>query len=349
MQTIPTVACQCNSSVSRERARTFNAWLFVFCHTGGERLHAQPPHFSSPVIKDPFVAAGLFSFLEALDLSDVTLEREARLYSVLVHMISRHADRGGVPGRGKRRIGSGEGVVGISRRAFYGERNPPSAPRHRKPEQVSSSARLSCRRGASSPRLCDPETGRSCPPPPLPRSSHRRRQLGGGLCRPESLHPVLWNNPRLYPRPLPPQQSSTRHPSPLALTLPLDSQRSRCTLPGEVLNLMIHLYRPRLRRYPRHRQQRGVSLQGRHAGRPLARSLHGSPEAAARDRGWRRLLRIPGRQHARRPRGHPGPRRRVPHPAKLFGLRHHGALAPSRATSVPSPPVIPLTFSGTTT
>jgi len=50
------------------------------------------PHFSSPVIKDPFLAACILSFLDALDLSDITVEREARLYSVLAHMISRHAD-----------------------------------------------------------------------------------------------------------------------------------------------------------------------------------------------------------------------------------------------------------------
>lgn len=54
------------------------------------------PHFSSPVIKDPPVSAGILRFLRALELSDITIERETLLYSVIAHMILRHADRKGV-------------------------------------------------------------------------------------------------------------------------------------------------------------------------------------------------------------------------------------------------------------
>ncbi len=51
------------------------------------------PHFSSPVIKDTALAASILSFLKALDLSDLSLERESLLLSVLSHMVARHADQ----------------------------------------------------------------------------------------------------------------------------------------------------------------------------------------------------------------------------------------------------------------
>lgn len=51
------------------------------------------PHFSSPVIKDTDLAASILSFLKALDLSDLSLERESLLLSVLSHMVARHADQ----------------------------------------------------------------------------------------------------------------------------------------------------------------------------------------------------------------------------------------------------------------
>jgi AraC-like DNA-binding protein len=65
------------------------------------------PHFSSPVIKDRPLSTGILSLLKALDLSDVTIERETFLYSVIAQMISRHADRKGVfppPKRTEKRV-----------------------------------------------------------------------------------------------------------------------------------------------------------------------------------------------------------------------------------------------------
>jgi len=65
------------------------------------------PHFSSPVIKDPLLSTGILSLLKALDLSDVTIERETLLYSVIAQMISRHADTKGIspaPKRVERRV-----------------------------------------------------------------------------------------------------------------------------------------------------------------------------------------------------------------------------------------------------
>jgi AraC-like DNA-binding protein len=51
------------------------------------------PHFSSPVIKDAPLALDILSFLRTLEYSDLSLERQSRLLSVLAQMISRHADR----------------------------------------------------------------------------------------------------------------------------------------------------------------------------------------------------------------------------------------------------------------
>ena len=51
------------------------------------------PHFSSPVIRDPALALDILSLLRTLEHSDLSLERQSRLLSVLAHMISRHADR----------------------------------------------------------------------------------------------------------------------------------------------------------------------------------------------------------------------------------------------------------------
>lgn len=52
------------------------------------------PHFSSPVIKDRQLASRILSFLKVLDASDITLERESLLLSVLAQMIRRHGDAG---------------------------------------------------------------------------------------------------------------------------------------------------------------------------------------------------------------------------------------------------------------
>lgn len=60
------------------------------------------PHFSSPVIKDPPLSTGILCLLKALDLSNVTIERETLLFSVIGQMISRHADRKGVSPAPKR-------------------------------------------------------------------------------------------------------------------------------------------------------------------------------------------------------------------------------------------------------
>ena len=58
------------------------------------------PHFSSPVITDAALALDILSFLRTLESSDLSLERQSRLLSVLAHMISRHADRkAGPPAR----------------------------------------------------------------------------------------------------------------------------------------------------------------------------------------------------------------------------------------------------------
>ena len=54
------------------------------------------PHFSSPVITDPLVSTGILRLLKTLELSEVTIERETLLYSVIARMISRHADKRGV-------------------------------------------------------------------------------------------------------------------------------------------------------------------------------------------------------------------------------------------------------------
>ncbi|MBP7526374.1 MAG: AraC family transcriptional regulator [Syntrophorhabdaceae bacterium] len=58
------------------------------------------PHFSSPVIRDAPLALDILSFLRTLECSDLSLERQSRLLSLLAHMISRHADRkAGAPAR----------------------------------------------------------------------------------------------------------------------------------------------------------------------------------------------------------------------------------------------------------
>jgi len=57
--------------------------------TGGAEL----PHFSSPVIRDRALALNILSFLRTLESSNLSLERQSRLLSVLAHMVSRHADR----------------------------------------------------------------------------------------------------------------------------------------------------------------------------------------------------------------------------------------------------------------
>ncbi|MCX5816957.1 MAG: AraC family transcriptional regulator [Proteobacteria bacterium] len=52
------------------------------------------PHFPSPVIKDQLLSQNILAFLKLLEESDISLERESFLLSVLTHMIRRHADMG---------------------------------------------------------------------------------------------------------------------------------------------------------------------------------------------------------------------------------------------------------------
>jgi len=49
------------------------------------------PHFPSPVIKDPFLSSRILSLLKIIEDSDVLLEKESLLLSVLGQMIHRHA------------------------------------------------------------------------------------------------------------------------------------------------------------------------------------------------------------------------------------------------------------------
>ncbi|MCX5812487.1 MAG: AraC family transcriptional regulator [Proteobacteria bacterium] len=56
----------------------------------GRRL----PHFPSPIIKDQPLSQNILLFLKLLEESDVSLERESLLLSVLTQMIQRHADAG---------------------------------------------------------------------------------------------------------------------------------------------------------------------------------------------------------------------------------------------------------------
>lgn len=56
-------------------------------HTG------QLPHFPSPVIKDPHLSSRILSFLKTIGDSDVSLEKESLLLSVLAQMIQRHANK----------------------------------------------------------------------------------------------------------------------------------------------------------------------------------------------------------------------------------------------------------------
>ena len=58
----------------------------VSIHTG------QLPHFPCPVIKDQHLSARILSFLKTIEESDISLERESLLLSVLERMIRRHAD-----------------------------------------------------------------------------------------------------------------------------------------------------------------------------------------------------------------------------------------------------------------
>jgi AraC-like DNA-binding protein len=66
--------------------------------SGHER---EPPHFPSPVIRDHDLSSRMLFFLKAVEDSEVSLERESLLLSVLVQMIRRHADTsdGKPPGR----------------------------------------------------------------------------------------------------------------------------------------------------------------------------------------------------------------------------------------------------------
>jgi AraC-like DNA-binding protein len=50
------------------------------------------PHFPRPVIRDWRLAVGIHAFLRTLEDSDVSLERESLLLSVLARMIERHGD-----------------------------------------------------------------------------------------------------------------------------------------------------------------------------------------------------------------------------------------------------------------
>jgi len=55
--------------------------------------HVEPlPHFPSPVIKDPHLSSNILCFLKALEDSDVSLERETLLLSVLAQMVRRYAE-----------------------------------------------------------------------------------------------------------------------------------------------------------------------------------------------------------------------------------------------------------------
>lgn len=56
------------------------------------------PHFPSPVIRDRHLASRILAFLKAVEDSDVSLEKESLLFSVLEQMVRRHADaRDGKP------------------------------------------------------------------------------------------------------------------------------------------------------------------------------------------------------------------------------------------------------------
>jgi len=55
------------------------------------------PHFPSPVIKDPLLSSHILSFLENVEDSDVLLEKESLLLSVLGKMIQRHAHKREAP------------------------------------------------------------------------------------------------------------------------------------------------------------------------------------------------------------------------------------------------------------
>jgi len=60
----------------------------------GSERNRQAPHFPSPVIKDQLLSQNIHVFLKLLEESDISLERESLLLSVLTQMIQRHADIG---------------------------------------------------------------------------------------------------------------------------------------------------------------------------------------------------------------------------------------------------------------
>jgi AraC-like DNA-binding protein len=61
------------------------------------------PHFPSPVIRDLPLASGILTFLKTVEDSDLSLQRESLLLSVLEQMVRRHADAGyGRPFGGQR-------------------------------------------------------------------------------------------------------------------------------------------------------------------------------------------------------------------------------------------------------
>jgi AraC-like DNA-binding protein len=89
-----------------------SGWMYRVCYPNAGLLEkvarevsangGELPHFPSPVIKDAPLSSNLLHFLKTLDDSDVTLERESLLMSVLEEMILRYADtRENKPFRGR--------------------------------------------------------------------------------------------------------------------------------------------------------------------------------------------------------------------------------------------------------
>jgi AraC-like DNA-binding protein len=72
--------------------RVFYPDAALLSRVAGELSPRSPelPYFPSPVIKDRRLASHIFSFLKALEDSNVSLERESLLLSVVAQMIQRH-------------------------------------------------------------------------------------------------------------------------------------------------------------------------------------------------------------------------------------------------------------------
>jgi len=54
------------------------------------------PHLPAPVIKDPALSTNILHFLKVLEASDISMQKESLLLSVLTQMIGRHADAGAI-------------------------------------------------------------------------------------------------------------------------------------------------------------------------------------------------------------------------------------------------------------